>query len=263
MGRSYKLGRIAGIPIGVHFSFLLLLGLILVWRGGVAGVLVALVAFASVVLHELGHALTARRLGVRIAGIDLHFFGGAAKMLDTPRSARDEIAIAAAGPAVSLVLAGIGLGLAALTGVGALALFGWVNLVIGVFNLLPALPMDGGRILRALLSFRLGFQRATLQSIKVARVLAIGLGLFGLAAGHFQLALLAVFVWLMGSAEKRMAELGLSGYRGEAPVPAPGGLDGEIIDGPPPGDPFGAPRTVRRPDGVIIVFGPRIFIPRA
>src|SRR5436190_22065529 len=100
---SYRIGSVFGFPIRLNLSFLLLLGAVLLWMGGLPGVVAVLLVFASVLLHELGHSVVARRLGVRIASIDLHFFGGAARMVDIPRTARDEIAIAAAGPAVSLV----------------------------------------------------------------------------------------------------------------------------------------------------------------
>src|SRR5947207_15286444 len=113
---SYRLGSVFGFPVRVNLSFLLLLGVILLWSGGLAGVAVAVLAFGSVLLHELGHALMARHLGVRVASIDLHFFGGAARMGDSSRSPGDEIAIAAAGPAVSFALGGLGYAAAAVTG---------------------------------------------------------------------------------------------------------------------------------------------------
>ena len=94
MWRTYRVGRLLGFPIEVNPSFLLLLGLVLMFSGGLTGLYVVLLGFASVLLHELGHAVVARRLGVRIAGIELRFFGGAAKMIDAPRTPGDEIAIA-------------------------------------------------------------------------------------------------------------------------------------------------------------------------
>src|ERR1051325_3989509 len=114
MFTSWRLGRMFGFPVEINLSFLLLLGVVFLAYGGLGGVMVVLLAFGSVLLHELGHALVARRLGVHVSGIELSFFGGAAKMHDMPRSANHEIAIAAAGPAVSLILAGAGLGLGGL-----------------------------------------------------------------------------------------------------------------------------------------------------
>jgi Zn-dependent protease len=222
--RPWKIGRLFGIPLEVNFTFLLLLGFVLFSMGGLAGLIVTLAVFASVVLHELGHALLARRLGVPVAGIELSFFGGAAKLVGQPRSAGDEIAIAAAGPAVSFLLAGLSHGLAILTGIHAFGLLASVNLVIGLFNLMPALPMDGGRILRALLSRRYGFLGGTRIAITVARVLAVGAVILGVATGQLMLAVVAVVVWLMGNAELRMASV--RGY-GEEPV-------AELVDGPRP-----------------------------
>jgi len=194
-----------GFPVEINVSFLLLLGLVLVAFGGLFGLAIVLLTFGSVVLHELGHALVARRLGVHVSGIELSFFGGAAKMVDMPRRPNDELAIAAAGPAVSLMLGGAGLGLAALTHLPIFAMIGWINLVLAGFNLIPALPMDGGRILRALLAKRTSFVRATDISVGVARVVAVAFGVFGLAYGAYQLALLAPFLWMMGTRERMLA----------------------------------------------------------
>ncbi|HWU85637.1 MAG TPA: site-2 protease family protein, partial [Kofleriaceae bacterium] len=113
MFKSWRLGTLFGFPIEINLSFLILLGLVLGWFGGFWGVVFVSIAFASVVLHELGHALVARELGVHIAGIELGFLGGAAKMVNLPRTPRHELMIAAAGPAVSLMLAGAFLGLGA------------------------------------------------------------------------------------------------------------------------------------------------------
>jgi Zn-dependent protease len=212
MFRSFRLGSVLGFPIDVNLSFLFLLGLVALTMGGLTGVAVVLLAFASVVLHELGHALVARHLGVRVAGIELHFFGGAARIVDVPRRAGDEIAIAAAGPAVSFALAGVAHLLGGIMGGAPGAFFqllGWINLVIGAFNLIPALPMDGGRILRALLARRMSYLRATETSVKIARVFAVGLAIYGVATLQLYLALLAVVLWFMST-----AELTAAGYFG-------------------------------------------------
>jgi len=214
MFKSWRLGRVFGFPVEINLSFLLLLAFVLLTWGGLAGVFVVLLAFGSVLLHELGHALVARRLGVRVSGIELSFFGGAAKMENIPRSAKDEIAIAAAGPAVSLVLGGAGLGLAAVTGVSLFALLGWINLVIAGFNLIPALPMDGGRILRAALSSRMDYVRATDIAVAVARVVTVAFVVLGLAYGIWTLVLLAPFLWMMSSAEQRMARFAADEFAG-------------------------------------------------
>jgi Zn-dependent protease len=218
MFTSWRLGRMFGFPVEINLSFLLLLGVVFFAYGGLVGVLVTVLAFGSVLLHELGHALVARRLGVHVSGIELSFFGGAAKMVQMPRSADHEIAIAAAGPAVSLMLAGVGLGLGAVfhaSLLGALVgTIGWINLVIAGFNLIPALPMDGGRILRALLTRRMDFVRATDISVDIARAVAIVFAVVGLAYGAFQLVVLAPLLWIMGSRERMLARAMADRYAG-------------------------------------------------
>lgn len=207
MFKSWRIGKLLGFPIEINLSFLILLGLVFVAYGGLAGVMIVGLAFSSVLLHELGHAVVARRLGVHTSGIELGFLGGAAKMANLPKHANTELAIAAAGPAVSLVLGGLGFGLGALLHAPVISMIGWINFVIAGFNLIPALPMDGGRILRALLSKRMSFVRATDLSVTVARVVAVGFVIWGLAAGTFQLLLLAPFLWIMGTREKQLARM--------------------------------------------------------
>lgn len=206
MFKSWRIGKLLGFPIEINLSFLILLGLVFVAYGGLAGVLVVGLAFGSVLLHELGHAVVARKLHVNVSGIELGFLGGAAKMTNLPRTANTELMIAAAGPAVSLVLGGAGLGLGALLGSQFISLIGWINLVIAGFNLIPALPMDGGRILRAALSKRMSFVRATDVAVTVARVVAVGFVIWGLS-GAYQLLILAPFLWFMGTREKMIARM--------------------------------------------------------
>jgi Zn-dependent protease len=213
MFTSWRLGRVFGFPVEINLSFLLLLALVFVAFGGFAGVLVVGLAFGSVLLHELGHALVARRLGVHVSGIELSFFGGAAKMVQMPRSANHEIAIAAAGPAVSLMLGGLGFGLGALLHVDLFLQIGLINFVLAAFNLIPALPMDGGRILRALLTRRMDFVRATDVSVQVARVIAVGFGILGVL-GWYQLLILAPLLWIMGTRERMLARSMTDDYVG-------------------------------------------------
>lgn len=227
MFKSYRLGSLFGFPIEINLSFLILLGVVFLAFGGVAGVLFTAIAFGSVLLHELGHAIVARMLRVRVTGIELGFLGGAAKMVDMPRTPNHEIAIAAAGPAVSLALGGIGFGLGALLASPFVATIGWINVVLAGFNLIPALPMDGGRILRAALAKKMSFVRATDVSVQVARVVAVLFGVWALAGGPFQLLILAPFLWLMGTREQVMARmveqhLGHGGYPGSGPMAGDG-----------------------------------------
>lgn len=200
-----KLFTAFGIGVEAHWSFLLAL-LLYGLLGGGASVLVALLVFASVIVHEFGHSLVALRKGIRISGIELHFFGGVAKMQDMPRTPRDELLIAAAGPATSLLL---GAGAAALYGLvpsAIVLLLAQINFTLGIFNLLPALPMDGGRILRALLQTKLGALKATRIAALIARGLAVAMGVLGLFYNPF-LVLLAVLLWTMAGRERLAAEL--------------------------------------------------------
>jgi Zn-dependent protease len=206
MLKSWRLGTALGFPVEVNLSFLLLLALVFFAFGGAVGVALILLIFGSVLVHELGHAVVARRLGVQVAGIELSFFGGAAKMVQLPRTATHELLIAAAGPAVSLVLGGVGVGLGALFHSAFFAWLGWTNLIIAGFNLIPALPMDGGRILRAALTRRMDFVQATDVAVTVARVVAIAFGVIGLF-GPFQLLILAPYLWMMGTQERMLARM--------------------------------------------------------
>jgi Zn-dependent protease len=224
MFKSWRLGSIFGFPVEINASFLILLAVAFFAFGGAMGVFVVGLAFASVLLHELGHAVVARYLNVPVAGIELSFFGGAAKMTDVPRKSSHEIAIAAAGPIVSLVLAGLGLGIGLAAHSPFIAMIGWINLVIAGFNLIPALPMDGGRILRALLARRMDYVRATDISVTVSRVAAVAFVVWGIASGSIQLIVLAPFLWLLGTREKALARhmaphmTAYAGGRGVVPI---------------------------------------------
>jgi Zn-dependent protease len=230
--RSVRIGRLAGIPIGVQPLWLIVVVLI-AWSLGAAyypdqapgvsaagdyalGLLSALLLFASILLHELGHSVVARRHGVEIEEIDLWLLGGVARMKGYPKTAGDELRFALAGPAVTLAIAlGFGLLAAALPAstpdaIEALVAYQlFVNAAILVFNLLPAFPLDGGRVARALIWKRSGdLQRATATAATVGRgfgYLMVGLGVFGTAAGAIGglwLAVVGVFVILAAKAEE-------------------------------------------------------------
>lgn len=205
-GPSFKLFSVLGFRVGAHWTLPLALVLAGVTHGGAAGVALSALLFASILAHELGHAVVARKKRVPIDGIDLHMFGGVAKMQAPPRSPDDEIAISVAGPAVSFALAGAFFALPAL--IPALAsstVVMWLasaNLALGAFNLIPALPLDGGRVLRAILAKRKGLVHGTEIAVKVSRALAIALAALGLFTNPWLVAL-AVLVWMMGTAELR------------------------------------------------------------
>lgn len=205
-GPSLRLFTVLGFRVGAHWSLPLALILAGLRHGGVAGVALSALLFASILAHELGHAVVARRLRVPIAGIDLHMFGGVAKMQAPPRSPNDEIAIAVAGPLVSLAIAAVVIALrVTVPAIASSSIALWIasaNLMLGLFNLVPALPLDGGRVLRAVLARRHGLVAGTERAVTVARVLAVTLAVLGLATNAW-LVVLAVLVWSMGSAELR------------------------------------------------------------
>lgn len=211
---SWKMGRIAGIDLYMHPTFLLLLAFVgLGDGGGLLAVSLVAAAFGCVLLHELGHALTARWCGIRTADITLYPIGGVARLERMPRKPGVELLITGAGPAVNLVLAGLLAALAAtgswvwpnhaVIGFGAsfLTTLAWINLFLAGFNLVPAFPMDGGRLLRAGLTNWLGRLRATEVAAGMGKLLAFAFGFWSLLNGHYVQAALAVFVYLAGSAE--------------------------------------------------------------
>jgi Zn-dependent protease len=225
---SIRVGRVAGIPIGIHPLWLVIVVLLTLSLGGgyyqtelagaapawwyVLGLASALLLFASVLLHELGHALVARRAGLEIAEIDLWLLGGVAQMRGDPHSARDELRISAAGPAVSVALCGLFVALGAVVpGKAPDALLGYLALVNGlvaVFNLLPALPLDGGRIAHALLWPRLGSRdRATRVAAGLGQVFGWAFVVLGVmstlagAPGGLWLALIGGFLVVAARSE--------------------------------------------------------------
>lgn len=175
------------------------------------GLMAAIGLFASVVIHELGHAVVGRRYGVRVRRIVLWILGGVAEFEEMPRQPGAEAIVAIAGPIISFALAGICRGLLAVVPpevIAARFVFGYLaftNVAVAAFNLLPALPLDGGRILRSVLALRLEPFQATQISVTVARFLAILLGLFGFLSGNPFLVLIAFFIYIAGIAEAQSA----------------------------------------------------------
>jgi Zn-dependent protease/CBS domain-containing protein len=235
MSSSWRIGRVFGIDVFMHVTFLLLLGWIAaghVMRGeglaaALGGVLFTIGLFAIVVMHELGHALTARRFGIQTKDITLLPIGGVARLERMPDDPMQELLVALAGPAVNVVLAagvyvavratGGDIGVEALTGGNLLARLFWVNVSLAVFNLLPAFPMDGGRALRAILAMKHGAVKATQTAAKLGQAMAVLLGLVGLLVNPM-LVLVALFVWIGAASERGMVEAkaSLDGVRVEA-----------------------------------------------
>jgi Zn-dependent protease len=223
---SIKLGTYAGIPVYIHLTFFLLLGWLGVvhWTRGrtfeavVAGVGFILVLFACVLLHEFGHAITAKKYGIKTRDITLLPIGGVARLERMPENPLHELWVALAGPAVNVVIAAV--------------LFVWllfseslepfnqltittgsfierlmvVNVFLAVFNMLPAFPMDGGRVLRALLAMRTDHTRATQIAANVGQGMAFVFGFIGLFTNPFLL-FIALFVWIGAAQEASMVQM--------------------------------------------------------
>lgn len=223
---SFKLGRYAGIDVYLHVTFLLLIGWVglLHWRQGqsmaaaVLGVVFILAVFLCVVLHEYGHALTARRYGIQTRDITLFPIGGVARLEKIPTNPLQELWVALAGPAVNVVLA--------------VSLFVWlkitatfeplqmltittgpflerimaVNLFLAIFNMIPAFPMDGGRVLRAILATRQEYGRATQIAASIGQGIAVLFGLVGLFYNPLLL-FIAFFVWIGAAQEAGVAQM--------------------------------------------------------
>lgn len=219
---SIPIGRFYGTTVRLHVTFLLFL----VWIGAaygmqsgmqaaIEGVLLILAVFACVVLHEFGHVLVARRYGVRTPDITLLPIGGVARMTHIPEQPTQELVIALAGPAVNLVIAAILFGVTRTVphlsgvdfqdpGVGLIPRLSSINLFLAVFNLIPAFPMDGGRVLRALLGYRMGYARATQLAASVGQGIAFLFGFLGLM-GNPMLLFIALFVYLGAAGEAQGA----------------------------------------------------------
>jgi len=222
---SFQVGKVFGIPIRVHLTFFLLLIFIGFYgsrlqgaRSGLYGILSVILIFLCVIIHEMAHSLVARSYGVKVKDIVLLPIGGVSEMEELPQKPKQEILVALAGPATSIVLALIfyfaflfftpgvrSFKISIFQGSLFLNLF-FINLILAIFNLLPAFPMDGGRVLRGILGLKLDLLKATKIAVGIGEFFAIFLFFFGLFFNPW-LALIAIFIYLGAEGEKRATEL--------------------------------------------------------
>lgn len=223
---QWKLGRFAGIDVYVHATFLLLIGWVGVshwiehqsWGEVFNGILFILALFACVVLHEYGHALTARKYGIKTRDITLYPIGGVARLERMPEKPIEELWVALMGPAVNVVIAAglfaylfltnslVPLNQLTVASGSFLERLMTVNISLVLFNLIPAFPMDGGRVLRAILAMRMDYVRATQIAASIGQGMAFLLGFWGLFNNPFLL-FIAFFVWIGASQEASMVQM--------------------------------------------------------
>ncbi len=223
---QWKLGRFADIDVYVHATFLLLIGWVGYsywlehhnWGEVVTGILFILALFVCVVLHEYGHALTAQRFGIKTRDITLYPIGGVARLEKMPDKPIEELWVALMGPAVNVVISVILFAYLFLTG-GLVPLTKLsvasgsfaerlmvVNIWLVLFNIIPAFPMDGGRVLRALLALRMDYVRATQIAANIGQGIAFLFGFIGMFSNPF-LVFIAFFVWIGASQEASMVQM--------------------------------------------------------
>jgi Zn-dependent protease/CBS domain-containing protein len=238
---SLRIGRILGIPIYLHFTFLIILPFFALVFGyayselfgfqiGFAnlavddfgkimlGIVATIVFFASILIHELCHSYVALRNGYKISGITLLIFGGVSEIEEQPGKAKGEAWMAFVGPGSSLVIGVVvsaiyflikdlsgGVELQAV--VLMFSLIGFYNILLGLFNLLPAFPMDGGRVLRALLARRMDFLKATKLAVDIGKAFAVAMGIFGLLTLNFILILIALFLYTGAEGEYQQTKV--------------------------------------------------------
>jgi Zn-dependent protease/CBS domain-containing protein len=222
MNWSLKIGKLFGIDLKVHLTFFL----ILVWgafsyggsAGPLYGIVVVLALFTLVVLHELGHSLAAMWFGIPVLDITLLPIGGVARLERMPDKPVQELIVALAGPAVNVILAiillpivttlsavqSVPFSMGLLTEPGLLGLLTFLliaNVTLVAFNMIPAFPLDGGRVFRASLGLFTDHHKATKIAVNVGRVFALGLGVYGIVNGQIFLALIAFFIFVAGGQE--------------------------------------------------------------
>lgn len=236
MNMSLQIGKIMGIPIKLHITFLLILP-VFGWvfanntqRFGfndveplslryALGMAAALLLFTCVLLHELGHSYVAKKHGTKIQSITLFLFGGVSSMEEIPKDPKVEFKMALAGPSVSLLIGSILIIIHELFKTDSpylrlIWLIGYINIVLFIFNLIPAFPMDGGRVLRAWLAGRMSYMKATHAAVGIGKMFAIFMGVFGFlnaiqGGGGFWFILIAFFIYIGASEEEKSTEISI------------------------------------------------------
>ena len=251
---SYRIATVWGIPIKLHVSLLIRLAAFVYYSGWIHGILLEIGLSLSILLHELGHCHYGLKKGCRVRDITLMCIGGAAQMERIPSRPKDEILMAASGPGVSFLLSSLFIvsGLLPLPlpsivflgvdfGINLILFLGLMNSILVVFNLLPAFPMDGGRILRASLTPKFGRLKATFYAARLGKIMAVGFGLYALSHDPtlWLLAAVAFFVYIEAGNEYRMVlmqEFTNSGGNWTTfdNLPDAPGHGDKVIVGPPP-----------------------------
>ena len=226
---SFRIGEIMGIPIKLHITFLLILPVfVYIFANSPAygftnisepliryflSFVITILLFSSILLHEIGHSYFAQKYGVKIDSITLMLFGGVASMEEIPRNPAQEAKMAIAGPMVSFtigtvcllscsMISGLQPSLSSTNIFHVIWLIGYINLIVGIFNLLPAFPMDGGRILRAWYATSMPYVKATQRAAYVGKMFAFMMGILGIFVSAW-LVLIAFFIYIGASEEAR------------------------------------------------------------
>ena len=223
---QWKLGNFAGIDVYVHATFLLLIGWVGYshwlehqnWGQVFNGILFILALFGCVILHEYGHALTARKYGIKTRDITIYPIGGVARLERMPEKPIEELWVALMGPVVNVVIAAglfaylyltsslVPLNELTVASGSFLERLMTVNISLVLFNLIPAFPMDGGRVLRALLAMRMDYVKATQIAANIGQGMALLFGLIGLF-GNAMLLFIAFFIWIGASQESSATQM--------------------------------------------------------
>ncbi|MCZ7401624.1 MAG: CBS domain-containing protein [Candidatus Methanoperedens sp.] len=239
---SFQIGKIMGIPIKLHITFLLIIPVMgYIFANNIPvfgfsdvdsfflryalGISVAILLFTSVLLHELGHSFVALKHGTNIQGITLFLFGGVSSLEEIPRNPKVEFKMALAGPSVSLLIWSVLTIFIKLLNADTIMntttplnpvlrvvwLIGYINIVLFIFNLIPAFPMDGGRVLRAVLAERMSYKKATSTAANVGKMFAIFMGIIGLIIpGGLWYILIAFFIYIGASEEDKSTQISVT-----------------------------------------------------